>query len=131
MHSFETNIPSLEPNTRWEEIALSNFPVSSNSWTLILLEAWRRGLEVVVSKNRCFSISSTQTRHDFRMNRLASPEAAEGTRICNDKHQTKRYFELNDLPAPAGKFFSAPIDKHAILNEAQNLGYPLCLKAAN
>lgn len=122
---------SLEPNTSWDDLAGPEFPVSSNAWSLVVLEAWRRNLKVEIAENRHFTVSSSETSLKFRMNRLATPEAADGARICNNKHETKIRFQRSNLPTPAGRLFNAPIDKGLVLEEANSIGFPICLKAAN
>lgn len=128
MHS--TQFPVLA-NTSWQDLATPEFPVSSNAWSLILLEAWRRGLRVQVSANRRYSIASPERSYSFRLGRLTSDEAARGAAICNDKSATKEYFLKKALPTPKAQTFKAPFDKDAIVLRAEEIGYPLCLKATN
>lgn len=121
----------LQANTSWTDLAVPAFPVTSNAWSLVMLEAWRRGLKVEIGHNREHRISSAQQSLPFRMHRLTLPETNTAARICNSKHETKQYFQQHGLSTPAGQLFRAPVDKAEVLAAAEQLGYPLCLKAAS
>lgn len=84
-----------------------------------------------VSANRRYTISSSDKSYSFRLGRLTSPEASRGAEICNDKAATKQYFDQNALPTPSSRTFQAPFNKDDILRNADEIGYPLCLKATN
>lgn len=116
-------------NTSWNDLAIPEFPISSNAWSLIMLEAWRRGLKVEIFANRHYVISSAERSYGFRLGRLTNAEAARGAQVCNDKYETKLCFVQNKLPTPIGRVFKAPFDKGSILGAANELQYPLCLKA--
>lgn len=121
-------------NTEWDDLSHPLFPVGSNAWSLLLLEAWRRGLTVEISANRRYTISSNDRTLNFRTNRLATKEAGIGANICNDKHETKKYFQKSGIPTPSGHLFRSPGNdriKEQILDASQQMEYPLCLKAAN
>lgn len=108
--------------------ANENYPVTSNGWSLILLEAWRRGLGVSIHASG-FTISSTQTTMPFRLSRLATPEMANATKICNNKHRTKEYFLEAGVNTPKGRIFKQPFDLDDARGFANSIGFPVCLKA--
>lgn len=118
-------------NLHWDDLSTPEFPISSNAWSLIMLEAWRRGLKVEVGRDRRFQVSSSETSVSFRLNRVSSPQANKGAEICNDKHEAKQYFQRYGLPTPRGQLFTAPLTKDEVVAAANKMGFPLCLKAAN
>lgn len=134
MPTKNNSLPHAIQNTHWDDISIPEFPVGSNGWSLIMLEAWRRGLTVQLRANRRYTISSTDITLDFRTNRLATKEAGVGVRICNDKHRTKTFFRENGITTPQGELFHSDGTgriKDEIIDAAKKFGYPLCLKAAS
>lgn len=126
--------PHTTLNTHWNDISIPEFPVGSNAWSLLLLEAWRHGLTVNISANRRYTISSADTTLNFRTNRLATKEAGVGANICNDKHLTKKHFKENGITTPEGRLFRADGTggiKEEVIDASRQMGYPLCLKAAS
>lgn len=109
---------------------LDLFPISANGWALVVLEAWRRGLEVSLGVNSEYVISSKTKSQKFRLSRLAgSIEAAEAIRICNDKSTTKEYLSASGVPTPKGFKFIDDISYKLVAKKANEIGYPVCLKA--
>lgn len=125
--------PEVTPprNQTWNDLSVPEYPVSSNAWSLIMLEAWRRGIRVEVLRDRRYILESPEKSIPFRLNRLTTPEAAKGAEICNNKHEAKQYFQERGLPTPLGSYFRAPFQRERIIAAAREIGYPLCLKAAN
>lgn len=118
-------------NQHWEDLGHSAYPVSSNGWSLIALEAWRRGLDVTFKRGGRYSVSSDTTVWDFKLSRTATASARETVRIVNDKRLAKSHFEAHGVPAPSGRSYDSPFNYGAILRDATELGYPVVLKAAN
>lgn len=113
----------------WADFSIPEFPVSSNGWALIALEAWRRGLAVEIRGGYRFSVGSGSHQIPFRLSRLATSEAQRASRVCSDKNETKRLMAENGVPVPHGKVWQFPFDIDSIVSYAQSLGFPVCLKA--
>lgn len=101
----------------------------------IILEAWRRGLEIDIkivkqkSNNIApyYTISNGVKTHKFSVTRgdLVSPKA---TNIATNKHLTKEYLLKAGVETPFGDNFNDKDTDEEILNYANKSGYPLVLK---
>ncbi|MFD1385907.1 hypothetical protein ACFQ4Z_03770 [Oceanobacillus oncorhynchi subsp. oncorhynchi] len=114
-------------------------PEKANNYMLstysIILEAWRRGLEVsVYVKNERFVsiephyiISNGDKAHHFSSTRgdLVSEHTKE---LTKNKVVTKEILEKNNVPTPKGKQFGADIDDAEIIQYAAEINYPVVVK---
>ncbi|WP_257274765.1 hypothetical protein [Endozoicomonas sp. SESOKO4] len=109
---------------------IEHYPISPNAWALVALEAWRRGLQVTIGQDWKFILSSTDKSITFKLSRLdGTDEAKKSSQICSNKTKTKLYLDANNVPTPLGYNFKQEINLTTILQCAQKLGYPVCLKA--
>jgi len=114
-------------------------PDSAHNYMLstytIILEAWRRGLEVDIRilKQKTgkiapyYTISDGIKSHNFSVTRgdLVSKKAVN---IANNKHRTKEYLTKFNVETPQGKLFTDNHYDDDILKYAKESGYPLVLK---
>lgn len=124
----------------------------------IALEAWRRGLKVVMHDRRMFrytiyssgwrhgiklnlswggkffpsvSISPQKKVYTFRRSEIVDRHAKPRFKICNNKDITKRLLREKNIPVPDGKRFgSADSDEEIIKYSLNNIGFPVVLKPA-
>ncbi|WP_042221494.1 ATP-binding protein [Oceanobacillus manasiensis] len=114
-------------------------PPKANNYMLstysIILEAWRRGIEVSVRivKEKSgniepyYSLKHGTKFHNFSVTRgdLVSVEAKE---LTKNKHTTKEYLQSNNVPTPIGKEFSNTATDEDIIKYANEIGYPVVVK---
>lgn len=114
-------------------------PDSAHNYMLstytIILEAWRRGLEIDIKilKQKTgkiapyYIISNGEKSHNFSVTRgdLVSKKAVN---IANNKHMTKEYLSNHNVATPQGQLFTDDHNDAVILEYAKEAGYPLVLK---
>lgn len=110
----------------------NNYMLSTYS---IILEAWRRGLEVNIrivleasgKIEPYFSLSDGKKTHQFSVTRgdLVSVEAKN---LTKDKRKTKEYLIKNNVPTPKGTDFDETVSDAEITEYANELGYPVVIK---
>ncbi|MEN2466409.1 ATP-grasp domain-containing protein [Ornithinibacillus sp. JPR2-1] len=117
-------------------------PEKANNYMLstysIILEAWRRGLEInikiLLEKSGAiepyYSISDGNKTHHFSATRgdLVSVEAKE---LTKNKQTTKELLLKNNVPTPVGKEFDETISDQDIIQYANTLQYPIVVKPLN
>lgn len=107
------------------------FKITPSGYQLIILEAWRRGLEVKIRSGGRYTIESESNGYSFRLTRVSSKKRNYISEICNSKALTKshlfdRGFSKN---LPRGKEFVLVNESVCdILRFADEIGYPVCVK---
>ncbi|MFK0083861.1 hypothetical protein [Glutamicibacter sp. NPDC090743] len=119
---------SLSQCQAWDDLGSNFFSLSNSLWALIPLEAWRRGLRVQLQPHARYSISDGRKTLHFRQTRLAGAEQDAIAKICDDKQATKDLLVQSNVPTPRGRYFSPPFDRRVILEYAEEIGFPVCLK---
>ncbi|MEC5425928.1 hypothetical protein QGM71_20975 [Virgibacillus sp. C22-A2] len=110
----------------------NNYMLSTYS---IILEAWRRGLEVTIrivleksgNIEPYYSITDGKKTHNFSATRgdLVSKEAKI---LTKNKQSAKEYLIKNNVPTPIGKEFNETISNSKIIEYAKELDYPIVVK---
>lgn len=113
----------------------NNYMLSSYS---IILEAWRRGLEVTVSIKKQqsgtampnYTIKNGEKQHHFNVTRGdIIPKKTIGKVI--NKVSTKEILESNNVPTPKGKEFNSKKSNEEVIAYANEIGYPVVVKPVN
>lgn len=112
----------------WPDRSQPFFSLSNSLWALVPLEAWRRGLEVTLRPNARYTIADGESRRSFWQTRLTGPTQDAIARASDDKQSTREMLLAAGLPAPQGRSFRGVISTPAVLEYAQGLGFPVCLK---
>lgn len=112
----------------WPNQSQPFFSLSNSLWALVPLEAWRRGLEVTLRPNARYTISDGESRRTFWQTRLTGPAQDAIARASDDKQSTREMLLAAGLPAPRGRGFQGAISAPEVLQYAQELGFPVCLK---
>lgn len=109
-----------------------NYMLSTYS---IILEAWRRGLNINIRIVReasgkiepYYTISDGNKKHHFSTTRgdFVSRESIDATK---DKQTAKNYLLKNNVPTPIGKSFDENISDSEIVQYAEEIGYPVVIK---
>lgn len=130
----------MENNSRFlQHLAPSEIPNKAHNYMLstysIILEAWRRGLEIsiriVLEKSGniepYFSISDGKKIHRFSVTRgdLVSNEAKL---LTKNKQEAKEMLVKNNVPTPEGTLFSKEANDEEIIQYAEKLHYPVVIK---
>lgn len=114
-------------------------PESAHNYMLssytIILEAWRRGLDVTIRYNKqksgslvpTYFISDKNKTHRFSITRgdLVSAEAKD---ITKNKHTAKEYLIKAGVATPKGESFDEYDSDDDILDYSRKASYPLVLK---
>ncbi|WP_461178584.1 ATP-grasp domain-containing protein [Virgibacillus ainsalahensis] len=114
-------------------------PKNANNYMLstysIILEAWRRGLEINIriikeasgNIEPYYSVSDGKKTHDFSVTRgdLVSTEAKN---LTKNKRTTKEYLLKNDVSTPQGKDFDESSSNEDIIQYAAEIDYPVVVK---
>ncbi|WP_193065102.1 ATP-grasp domain-containing protein [Oceanobacillus oncorhynchi] len=127
------------PESRFLDSLNHPIPKRANNYMLssysMILEAWRRGLEVTVSivKQKSgsampnYTIKSGDKEYHFNVTRgNIIPNKTIG-KVVN-KVATKEILEANNVPTPKGKEFNNEKDNNEVLAYANEIGYPLVVK---
>ncbi|WP_245183654.1 ATP-grasp domain-containing protein [Lentibacillus salicampi] len=101
----------------------------------IILEAWRRGLEINISIvleksgkiEPYYSISNGTKTHHFSTTR-GDGVTEETKELAKNKWTAKEYLKKNNVPTPDGKEFSENVTNAEIIQYANNISYPLVIK---
>lgn len=121
----------IDEYTSWENLNAPGFTLSNSLWALIPLEAWRRGLTVELAPGARYTISDDNRNYSFWQTRLAKGTWDHRARMSDDKQLARDRFLEFGLPAPIGKLFPRETPEHEIVNYADSLGYPVCVKPNN
>lgn len=116
---------------RWEKLDAPGFTLSNSLWALIPLEAWRRGLNVQLMPDARYVISDSNRSYSFRQTRLAGGEWDTRARNSDDKQLTREYFLAEGLPTPIGRAFDADAPETDLVNYANAIDFPVCVKPNN
>ncbi|MFD1334571.1 ATP-grasp domain-containing protein [Oceanobacillus iheyensis] len=126
-------------DNRFLESLNHDIPEKANNYMLstysIILEAWRRGLDINIrilkeksgSIEPYYSISNGDKVHHFSATRgdLVSKEAKE---LTKNKVTTKQILNKYKVPTPEGKEFEEEATTEEIISYATTIDYPLVVK---
>src|SRR5699024_9073152 len=109
-----------------------NYMLSTYS---IVLEAWRRGLDITIRIIReksgkiepYYSISDGKKTHRFSVTR-GDFVSRESINSAKNKQSAKKYLVENNVPTPEGKDFAKDAADDDIIQYAEELGYPVVIK---
>lgn len=99
----------------------------------IALEAWRRGLDVIVNSHKAsafqsFAIKSSVKSLSFNRARIIDLNTREAVSTVVDKDATRLALIEANVPAPVGKKFSAESHYNAPCEYAASIGWPVVIK---
>lgn len=113
----------------------NNYMLSTYS---IILEAWRRGLEISISIKKeasgniepYYTIKSSKRKHKFSATRgdLVPRETIDTTK---NKQTTREILLKNSVPTPIGKDFDESVTTDDVVASVKDLTYPLVVKPLN
>lgn len=119
------------PNGQWRNLGHVAYPVTSNAWSLIALEGWRRGLTLEFKGSSRYRLSSENAQVTFKLSRVDSRSAREPIRTLNHKAKTKAAFDAFGVRNPASYSYAPPYTWDVIREDAKQIGFPVVLKAAS
>ncbi|MGP4072269.1 ATP-grasp domain-containing protein [Piscibacillus sp. B03] len=117
----------------------NSLPKSANNYMLstysIILEAWRRGLNITIRILReasgniepYFTLSDGTKSHQFSVTR-GDKVSVEAKKLTKNKFSTKEYLTKNNVPNPEGKLFEENSTNQEIISYAETFKYPVVLK---
>lgn len=121
----------------------NSIPTLANNYMLstysIILEAWRRGLEIDISIRReatgniepYYTIKNGNHIHEFSATR-GDKVSFESKEASKNKYTAKEYLKRSKVPTPEGKEFGEEINNHDIISYVdQELSYPVVVKPLN
>lgn len=131
-----------DTNNRFLEHLQNVIPKRAQNYMLstysIILEAWRRGLEISIrivlegsgKIEPYYSISNGEKTHHFSTTRgdFVSREAIDATK---DKQKAKDFLLKNNVPTPLGKDFNKDVSNADIIQYAEEIRYPVVIKPLN
>lgn len=115
----------------WKSPETAFFEVTGSGWTLIALEAWRRGIDVQLRSDRSYRLSLDGVELSFKLSRLDQESVRDANRIVNSKEATKELLNRNGVRTPQGSGYVAPFNRAAINARAEDIGFPVAIKANN
>ncbi|WP_077600831.1 ATP-binding protein [Oceanobacillus sojae] len=126
--------------TRFLESLNHPIPEKAHNYMLstysIILEAWRRGMEVSVNIQKQpvsgslapnYTIKNGENIHHFSVTRGDFVPRKTVKQVIN-KVSTKKILEENDVPVPKGEEFSADSSNQEIIDYANTINYPVVVK---
>lgn len=126
-------------NSRYLDHLSNCIPDRANNYMLstysIILEAWRRGLEIniriVLEKSGAiepyYSISDGNKSHHFSTTR-GDGVTEETKDLAKNKWTAKEYLQKNNVPTPDGKEFGKDVTNTEIIEYANTINYPVVIK---
>lgn len=110
------------------------FPITPSGYQLILLEAWRRGLQLLVGKNGKFFIGDGHKNKHFQWTGLIGDDVLLARRIARNKRVTKKFVALElglTDNVPRWKSYNEFPRWDVLEKHSEEIGYPLVLKKVN
>lgn len=110
------------------------FQVTPSGYQLILLDAWRRGLNVNIGKNGKYIIDDGVTSKQFQWTGLIGDDILLSRRIARNKRVTKKFIALElglQNNVPRWKSYHDVPDNKVVANDVKGIGFPLVVKKVN
>lgn len=102
----------------------------------VALEGWRRGLSLTfINKDQIkaqteFILANENRRYRFSGTR-SNIISKDTINICANKYETKQLLKEKGIPVLDGELFGANVADEAIVEYADNFGYPIVIKPYN